>query len=310
MGRQNACQKQGAHACRDVSSHRATCGWMAPVGYVAHVSDCPSPSALPPRRAAVMAHLARFRGMRIGDLHRGANRMHERAWRRFAKRRDAALASLPAVERAGAEGDLLHIRALEGQGLADRANEIYRDLYRRLGLGPDARGLEEIVEAHNASLGERLAGGQLGGRRARIYRFADLGEPASVAESGVLAHNMGQGHLSFTFQGKLKKFEGRPVVISLGLTPGVSGRLTAVSYRSLAFSAPGSWPAFMETWAGEKSWRAGAESEVRLRTPVPVRGLDLRIHLKRPADDEMVRALRRMCGRHGVAVPASWPPYL
>lgn len=309
MGRGNACQRQGAHACGDVTSHRGTCGRMAPAGYVAHVSDRPSPSALPPRRAAVMAHLARFRALRVGDLHRGANRMHERAWRRFVKRRDAAMAALPADARARAEGDLLLATTFERGGLTGRANEIYRDLYRRLGLEPDARGLEEIAEASNASRAERLSGGQLGARRSRLYRFADLKEPASVAKSGSLAHDRGQDHLSFTLWKDLE-FEDRPVVLSLGLTSNVMGRLISVPYRSPAFGAPRSQPTFMETWAGEKSWKAGAECEVRLRTPVPVRGLDLKIYLRESSDDKMVQTLRRLCGRRRVTVPRSWPPYL
>lgn len=310
MGRQYECQKAGTHACRNVASHRGAFGWMAPVGYVAHVTARPSPSALPPRRGAVMAHLARFRPMGTGDLHREANRLHRRAWRRFVKRRDAAMAALPAAERARAEGDLLRIAALERRGFTGRANEIRRGLYSRLGLEPDARGLEEIAEASNASRDERLRGGQLGGRRGRIYRFADFGEPKSVAESGVLAHNMGQGHLSFTLLGNLKQFEDRPVVLSLGLTANVSGRLVAVPYRSLAFSAPGSWPAFVETWDGAKSWKAAVECEVRLQTPVQVSGLDLEIRLREPADGEVVRSLGRLCGRRRVSVSQSWPPYL
>lgn len=310
MGRQHACQKAGTHACRNVASHRDTCGWMAPVGYVAHVSGRPSPSTLPPRRGAVVAHLARFRLLGTGDMHREANRLHRRAWRRFVKRRDAAIAALPAVERAMAEGDFLRIAELERRGLAGRANEIRRGLYSRLGLEPDARGLEEITEASNASRDERLRGGQLGGRRARIYRFADFGEPKSVAKSGALAHNMGQGHLSFTLLGNLKQFEDRPVVLSLGLTTNVLRRLIAVSYRSLAFSAPGSWPAFVETWDGVKSWKAAVECEVRLQTPVRVSGLDLEIRLREPADGKVVRSLGRLCGRRRVIVSQSWPPSL
>lgn len=305
MGRQDACQKSGTHACRNVASHGDKCGWMVPAGYVAHVSDRPSPSALPPRRVAVMAHLARFRVLRIRDMHREANRLHELAWRRFVKKRDAAIAALPSAERSRVEVDLLVVAALEKRGFSERANEIRRGLYRRLGLEPDARGLEEITEAFNASLAERLSGGQIGARGARVYRFSGLGEPKSVAKSGVLAHNMGQGHLSFTLWEELE-FEDRPVVFSLGLTSGITSRLITVSYRSLAFSAPGSWPEFVEAWDGTKSWRASAECEVRLLVPVPIRGLNLKIYLRGPADDNLVRTLRRLCGRRRVVVSRSW----
>jgi len=310
MGRRGTCQKAGTHACGDVASHAETCGWMVPVGYVAHVSDRPSPSALPPRRGAVMAHLARFRGLPMGDLHREANRLHGMAWRRFVKRRDSAIAALPAVGQARVMRDLLLINKLERRGFVERANGMRRAMYRELDLEPDARGLEEVIEAFNALRAERISGGQLGGRRTRVYRFADFGEPMSMAKSGVLAHNMGQEHLSFTLQGNLKKFEDRSVVISLGLTSSVMSRLIAVPYRSLAFGAPGSWPVFMEAWDGTKSWEAGAELEVRLRTPVQVRGLDLKIYLKEPADGKTARSLRRLCGRRRVIVSRRWPPYL
>lgn len=309
MGRQDACQKSGTHACRNVASHGDKCGWMVPAGYVAHVSDRPSPSALPPRRVAVMAHLARFRVLRIGVLYREANRLHRRAWRRFVKKRDAAIAALPAGARAKAKRDLLLTDELENRGFTERANEICRDLYRRLGLEPDARELEEITEAFNASRAERLSGGQLGKTRARVYRFADLAEPQSMAKSGVLAHNMGQGHLSFTLWKDLE-FEDRPVTILLGLTHSVMGRLITVPYRSLAFRAPGRRPEFLEAWDGAKSWEAATELEVRLQTPVPVRGLDLDIYLREPDDDKMVRALRRLCGRRRVTVFRISPPYL
>ena len=309
MGRRKPCQRRGTHACHDVASHHDTSDWLEPVGYVAHVSARPSPSALPPRRAIVMAHLAYFRCLPIGELYREANRLHERAWRKFRKRRDAAIAALSAGERARVERDLLLIGELEKHGLVGRANEIRRGMYRRLGLEHDARGLEEIAEAYNSSLDERLHGGQLGGTRARVYRFADCVEPTFVAKSGVLAHNRGQGHLSFTLLDTLQ-YKKRPVVISLGLTSNVMGCLIAVPYRSLAFSAPGSQPAFMETLDGTKSWRASAELEVRLRTPMPVRGLDLKLSLRVPIDSRAVRSLRRLCGRRKVTVSPQSPPYL
>jgi len=309
MGRLEPCQKAGTHACGNVASHADICGWMSPAGYVAHVSDRPSPSALPPRRDAVMAHLARFRGLRTGDMYREANRLHDGEWRRFVKKRDAVMAALSAKERARADGEFRLVAALEERGFAGRANVIQRRLHRRFGLESEARGLEEVTEATNASRAERLSGGQLGAKRTRVYRFADLGEPISIAESGVFAHNRGQGHISFTLWEDLE-FEGRPAVLSLGLTANITGRLTAVPYRSLAFSAPGSRPAFAETWDGTKSWRAAAENEVRLQTPVPVRGLDLRIYLKGPVGDKAVRSLRGLCGRRRVTVPRPWPTYL
>jgi len=253
-----------------------------------------------------MAHLARFRGLSIGKLVRAAKRLLARLWHKFQKKRGAALASLPAGARARAMGMFGVIRALEAGGFHDQANAIYRKTYRMLDLEIDARRMEEVAEAFNASLNERLRGGQLGGERMRLFRFAGGREVRPIAERAVLAHGGDQGHLSWSLR-EDTWFKKRPVALSLGLTCAVTPRLAVVPYRSPAFSAPGSRPAHLEAWRGTKSWEAMDECEVRLRTPVPARGLDLTIRLRTPVSDELASSLRRLCGRRKAFVARSWP---
>lgn len=206
-------------------------------------------------------------------------------------------------------GRLRLIRALEDDGLYDHANEACRRVCRRPGLELDVRSLEEAAEAFNAALKEMLGGGQLGEKRLRLFRFLGLGETGSMAKSGVLAHNRGQGHLPFTFR-RIKHHKNRAAVLSLGLTGNVIERLAVVSYRSPAFSAPGRRPAHLEAWRGTKSWEAMGECEVRPQTPVSAVGLDLKIHHKNPIDGKKKPAPQKLCGRHRVITPASWPPDL
>jgi len=106
------------------------------------------------------------------------------------------------------------------------------------------------------------------------------------------------------------RFKKRPVSLSLGLTSNMTARLVVVAYRSTAFSAPGSRPARMEEWRGTKSWDTIGECEVRLRTPVPAPGLDLRVYLRWPTSEGRARSLRKRCGNRKVFVSRSWPPDL
>jgi len=142
-----------------------------------------------------------------------------------------------------------------------------------------------------------------------LFRLAELPEAASVAESGALRHHAGKDHLSFSLY-MVGEYEGRPVILVLGLTGNVTARLRALAYRSAAFSAPGSRPPFREAWDGTKSWRMARECEVRLRAGVPVRGLDLAVYLREFPGRRAWGALRGLCGARRVAVPESWPPDL
>lgn len=309
MAGQRACQKGGAHACADTLSHFMRAPWVVPVDYVAYCGPLQSPSSLPPRHGAVMALLACLRGLPIDELYLEADRLLARLRLEFAKRWWDALAAIPPGARARIMGKLRLIRALEDDGLYDHANEVYRWVYRRLGLELDVRSLEEVAEAFNAALKEMLGGGQLGEKRLRLFRFAEFGEANHIADTWVLAHNRGQGHLSYTLLPKLWLGD-RPVALSLGLTGNVTGNLATVSYRSPAFSAPGARPAHLEEWHGTKSWEMIRECEVRLRTPLPVPGLDLEIYLREPLDSQRQHSLRRMCGARKVTVPSLWPPCL
>jgi len=309
MAGRTTCQKEGTHACADTLSHFVRSPWVIEVDYPAYCDPLQSPSALPPRHAAVMGILAAFRPMALDELCREAGRLVAGMLDEFAKRWWAALAAIPPGARARIMGKLRLVRALEEDDLYDHANEVYRQIYRRLGLEADVRGLEEVAEALNAALRERLAGGQMCGGRLRLFRFAGLREAGHVAESGLLAHGGGQGHLSWSLR-KNTRFSKRPMMLSLGLTSNVAGSLITVAYRSPAFSAPGSRPAHPEQWRGTKSWEAIRECEVRLRTPVPVHGLDLAIRLREPVNDVQARSLRRLCGRRKALVARSWPPGL
>jgi len=303
------CTRTGAHACADAASHRDGWPWLRGVAYTAHIADPPSPSALPLRHEAVMEVAAALRGLSPEAMHAEADRRHAALWTAFQQEKGEAMDALPTAERgpAAAQGRLAG--RLRRDGLLAAANAAYRREYAALGLERAARGLEEVTAGYTAAIDERLRGGLLGGGEVVLFRLAEGPEAASVAGTGALRHHGDKDHLSFSLR-RVKKYEGRPVLLVLGLTGNVMARLRALAYRSLAFAAPGSSPAFPEAWAGDKSWSMAEECEVRLRTPVPVSGLDLAVYMKEPPGERVWRSLRRLCGGRKATVPGSWPPDL
>jgi len=303
------CTRTGAHACADAASHRDGWPWLRGVAYTAHIADPPSPSALPLRHEAVMEVAAALRGLSPEAMHAEADRRHAALWTAFQQEKGEAMDALPTAERgpAAAQGRLAG--RLRRDGLLAAANAAYRREYAALGLERAARGLEEVTAGYTAAIDERLRGGLLRGGRLRLFRLAEGLEADSVARAGVLRHHAGLDHLSFSLH-QVKKYRGRPVLLVLGLTGNVMARLRALAYLSLAFAAPGSCPAFPEAWAGAKSWTWAGECEVRLHAPVPVRGLDLSVHMRERPGARAWRDLRRLCGRRKATVPGSWPPDL
>jgi len=279
------------------------------VPYVAYVGDPPSPSALPLRHGAVMGAAAALRGLRPEEMFAMADRRHAALWAAFQQEKEKAMEALPAAARAYAAAQDRLADRLDRDGLVDGANAAYRREYAALDLEGAARGLEEAAAGYTAAIDERLRGGLLRGGRLRLFRLAGPPEADSVARTGALRHHAGLDHLSFSLY-QVEKYRVRPVLLVLGLTGNAMARLRALAYRSLAFSAPGSSPAFPEAWAGAKSWGLARECEVRLQAPVPVRGLDLSVHLKERPGARAWRDLRRLCGRRRVVVPGSWPPDL
>jgi len=305
------CAKAGAHACRNVTSHHGKCPWLVDVPYVAHVADAVSPSALPLRQAVVEGIVRALRGLPPEGMFAEADRLHGELWVEFGQRKRAATAALCTGARALVTAVGWAASLLGGVGLTGSANAAHRWTYRRLGLEAVARDLEEVPAAYTAAIKERVMGGRLDGGALPLFRHAGDPEAHSIAGSGVLGHHKGQDHLSFSLY-VVKKYEGRPVLLVLGLTGNVMARLRALSYLSLAFSAPGSNPWLREAWEGTKSWRLASECEVRLRTdsPVDVRGLDLAVYLREFPGRMAWRSLRGLCGRRKAAVCGSWPPDL
>jgi len=303
------CSRGGAHACRSAASHRGRWPWLRGVPYVAYVGDPPSPSGLPLRQAAVAGTVAALRGLAPGEMFAEADRRHAALLGRFRQREAEAMAALPAGARARAADTIRAAGQLDRAGLSDLANATYRRAYGLLGLDAEARSLEEVPAGYTCAIEERIRGGQLCGRRVPLFRLAESPEATSVAESGALRHHAGKDHLSFSLY-MVEEYEGRPVLLVLGLTGNVVARLRALSYRSAAFSAPGSRPPFREVWDGTKSWRMARECEVRLRAGVPVRGLDLAVYLREFPGRWAWGALRGLCGARRVVVPESWPPDL
>ncbi len=303
------CTRSGAHACADVASHRDRWPWLRGVPYVAYVGDPPSPSALPLRHGAVMGAAAALRGLPPEEMFAMADRSHAAVWAAFRQEKEKAMDALPAAARDLATAQDRLAYRLHRDGLEDGANAAYRREYAALDLEGAARGLEEAAAGYTAAIDERLRGGLLGGGRLRLFRLAGAPEADSVARTASLMHHAGLDHLSFSLH-QVKKYRRRPVLLVLGLTGNAMARLRALAYRSLAFSAPGSGSAFPEAWTGAKSWAWAGECEVRLRTPVPVRGLDLSVHMRESPGARAWRDLRRLCGRRKVAVPGSWPPDL
>lgn len=305
------CTREGAHACGSTASHVGRWPWLRDVSYVAHLGDPPSPSALPPRQAAVAGIAAALRGLPPEGMFAEADRRHEILLAEFRKERRNAMAALPTAVRASVAGQARLARLLGGVGLMDSANAVRRAIYGRLGLEIGARNLEEVAAGYTCAIDERIRGGQLCGRRIPLFRHAEAPEALSVARSAVLRHHASKDHLSFSLY-RVEEYVDRPVLLVLGLTGNVTACLRALAYRSLAFSAPGSRPPFPEVWDGTKSWIRAYECEVRLRTavPVPVRGLDLAVYLKESPGWQAWRSLRGMCGARRVVVPGSWPPDL
>jgi len=303
------CAREGTHACHSVASHRERWPWLQGVPYTAHVADPPSPSALPPRRGVVMEFAASLRGLTPRAMFAEADRRHAALWAAFTQKKARAVEALPAAARGPVAGHDRLAGRLNRNGLVDEANAAYRWTHRALGLEFEARGLEEVTAGYTEAIDERLGGGLLGGARLRLFRHAGNPEAGSIARTGSLAHHGGMDHLSFSLY-QVEKYMDRPVLLVLGLTGNATARLRALPYRSAAFAAPGSSPAFPEAWAGDKSWSMAEECEVRLRTPVPVSGLDLAVRMKESPGALAWRSLRRLCGRRKATVPGSWPPDL
>ena len=303
------CSRKGAHWCASPASHGRWYVWPEDGPYMAHIGGVTSPSAWPLRLSAVMRLVAALRGLRAREMFAEADRMHGVLWAAFRQKRREAMEALPADARDRVEDMARLAGMLDRAGLADPANDAYRRAYSRLGLEVDARNLEEVPAAYTAAIGERIGGGRLGGQRLLLFRHAEDPEAISVADSGAFAHHGGQDHLSFSLY-RVEDYEDRPVLFVLGLTGNAVAHVRPLEYRSLAFSAPGSSPQLQEKWDGAKSWRTARECEVRLRTPLPVRGLDLTVYLERLPEARAWRSLRGLCGARKAIVPGLWPPDL